>query len=621
MIIHYGGFYYMLRVKIKEINGEFDREFNLNTTTSDFYYKKFPDTYISPNFSYKSLLDELNISVDILKPYNDCEDYIFLYASDIWCKLNLSNDFIVSKHFKLISHKIGASKYFTFLTNAFKEDLKTNLLISIYEDENLLLDFKQEIFSYKGLIFLLNDILEDRTVKTKLKVFDDYNYGIFWVKDKKIIKINNNVSGFLKKHNLKSINFNNLNFKNLTHAEFLKVYKQLSTGEISSYTDEILFEDKANKNYFYFKVYLNSQSGDEGLVKFSCFNITKVRREKLKAEFYKQDLNLVQKLSKFSLRYGSISNLNDWSPAIYDILEVPENQRKNISRDTILYNQLGSAVKNEFDQFIKDPESFNSFYSKDFSIVSFKGNMKFLTYHAVYLKDFYNESDSIISSIVQDITELHNYELKLKKSNKELSQVLKVKEDLLKEVHNRVKNNLQIILSLLNLNMRFNQNNPLETLSNTKNYIKTISLMHEKTYESTSLNGVNIKSYLTDLIDLKIKPLKDNINLNLSISNVELSNDIVIPFSLIISIIIEKIFKYSSSNVKGELTVKLKLKEDKVNFKLKYEDYSLDDFNVFQDFTDLSFILIQALANQINADLELNPLSNGLELNLIFSKS
>jgi two-component sensor histidine kinase len=341
----------------------------------------------------------------------------------------------------------------------------------------------------------------------------------------------------------------------------------------------------------------------------------------LKAEFYKQDLNLVQKLSKFSLRYGSISNLNDWSPAIYDILEVPENQRKNISRDTILYNQLGSAVKNEFDQFIKDPESFNSFYSKDFSIVSFKGNMKFLTYHAVYLKDFYNESDSIISSIVQDITELHNYELKLKKSNKELSQVLKVKEDLLKEVHNRVKNNLQIILSLLNLNMRFNQNNPLETLSNTKNYIKTISLMHEKTYESTSLNGVNIKSYLTDLIDLKIKPLKDNINLNLSISNVELSNDIVIPFSLIISIIIEKIFKYSSSNVKGELTVKLKLKEDKVNFKLKYEDYSLDDFNVFQDFTDLSFILIQALANQINADLELNPLSNGLELNLIFSKS
>ncbi|WP_413828361.1 sensor histidine kinase [Methanobrevibacter sp. UBA46] len=611
----------MLRVKIKEINGEFDREFNLNTTTSDFYYKKFSDTYISPNFSYKSLLDELNISVDILKPYNDCEDYIFLYASDIWCKLNLSNDFIVSKHFKLISHKIGASKYFTFLTNAFKEDLKTNLLISIYEDENLLLDFKQEIFSYEGLIFLLNDILEDRTVKTKLKVFDDYNYGIFWVKDKKIIKINNNVSGFLKKHNLKSINFNNLNFKNLTHAEFLKVYKQLSTGEISSYTDEILFEDKANKNYFYFKVYLNSQSGDEGLVKFSCFNITKVRREKLKAEFYKQDLNLVQKLSKFSLRYGSISNLNDWSPAIYDILEVPENQRKNISRDTILYNQLGSAVKNEFDQFIKDPESFNSFYSKDFSIVSFKGNMKFLTYHAVYLKDFYNESDSIISSIVQDITELHNYELKLKKSNKELSQVLKVKEDLLKEVHNRVKNNLQIILSLLNLNMRFNQNNPLETLSNTKNYIKTISLMHEKTYESTSLNGVNIKSYLTDLIDLKIKPLKDNINLNLSISNVELSNDIVIPFSLIISIIIEKIFKYSSSNVKGELTVKLKLKEDKVNFKLKYEDYSLDDFNVFQDFTDLSFILIQALANQINADLELNPLSNGLELNLIFSKS
>ena len=37
--------------------------------------------------------------------------------------------------------------------------------------------------------------------------------------------------------------------------------------------------------------------------------------------------------------------------------------------------------------------------------------------------------------------------------------------------------------------------------------------------------------------------------------------------------------------------------------------------------TELSFILIQALAKQINADLELNPLSNGLELNLIFSKS
>ena len=612
----------MLRVKIQETNGEFEKEFNLNTTKSDFYNNKLPNTsYVLPNFSYKSLLDELNISVDILKPYNDGEDFIFLYASNVWEKLKIPNDFIVSKRFKLISHKLGASEYSTFLTKAFKDDLKTKLLITIYEDNNLILNFKQEIFSDKGLIFLLNDFLDDKTVKTKLKVFEDYDYGIFWVKDEKIIKINNNVSGFLKKHNLKSINFNNLEFKNLTHKEFLKVYKQISTREISSYTDEIVFEDKNSKNYFYFKVYLESSSTDDGLVKFSCFNITKIRRAELKARFYKQDLKLVQKLSKFSIRYGSPGNLNNWSPAIYDILEVPENQRKNISLDNILYNQLASDVRKEFDKFIQDPESFNNLYSKDFHIVSFKGNMKFLTYHAVYLKDFYNESDSIISSIVQDITELHNYELKLKKSNKDLSQVLKVKEDLLKEVHNRVKNNLQIILSLLNLNMRFNQNNPLETLNNTKNYIKTISLMHEKTYESNSLNGVNIKSYLTDLIDLKITPLKEDVNLYLNISNVELSNDIVIPFSLIISIIIEKIFKYSNSNVKGELIVNLGLKEDKVNFNLEYKDYSLEDFNVFQDFTDLSFIVIQALANQINADLDFKPLSNGLELSLIFNKS
>ena len=113
---------------------------------------------------------------------------------------------------------------------------------------------------------------------------------------------------------------------------------------------------------------------------------------------------------------------------------------------------------------------------------------------------------------------------------------------------------LQIILSLLNLDMRYNKGNPLETLINTKGYIQTISLMHEKTYESSSLNGVNIHHYLEDLSKrLLLNSNKPNINLHLKIDDIELPNDIIIPFSLILNILIDYFYTHQNQILRAFL--------------------------------------------------------------------
>ncbi|WP_413826856.1 histidine kinase dimerization/phosphoacceptor domain -containing protein, partial [Methanobrevibacter sp. UBA313] len=235
------------------------------------------------------------------------------------------------------------------------------------------------------------------------------------------------------------------------------------------------------------------------LIQFTCFDISNTRRSELKAESYKKDLDLVQESSRFAIRYGPVNDLNDWSPMIYDILEVPQDNRANVSLDTILYNKISDSQKKDFEDFKLNPEKYDYLFNDYVPVKSYSGNDKFLSYHAVYMKDLEDDSKSRISSILQDLSEIHEYDEELKRSNEKLSELLNEKGLLLKGVHHQVKDNLQIILSLLNLDMRYNKGNPLETLINTKGYIQTISLMHEKKYESSSLNGVNIHHYLEDL--------------------------------------------------------------------------------------------------------------------------
>ena len=104
--------------------------------------------------------------------------------------------------------------------------------------------------------------------------------------------------------------------------------------------------------------------------------------------------------------------------------------------------------------------------------------------------------DKIIGlrGILVDITELKDAENKIKAS-------LKDKEVLLKEVHHRVKNNMQIISSLLNLQIDYlNDENAIDILKESQNRVKYMAIIHEKLYLSKDLTQINFADYIQNLV-------------------------------------------------------------------------------------------------------------------------
>ena len=114
-----------------------------------------------------------------------------------------------------------------------------------------------------------------------------------------------------------------------------------------------------------------------------------------------------------------------------------------------------------------------------------------------------------------------------------MEETLKTKEFLLSEVHDRVKNNLQLILSLLNLELRYHPDKPEEAVKNTRDRIQNMVLVLELIYKSEDEN-VDIESYITNrLNDLFKEYNADNITLHQNIENFRIEMYNAIPIGLI----------------------------------------------------------------------------------------
>ncbi|MBX2959739.1 MAG: sensor histidine kinase [Flavobacteriales bacterium] len=145
---------------------------------------------------------------------------------------------------------------------------------------------------------------------------------------------------------------------------------------------------------------------------------------------------------------------------------------------------------------------------------------------------------------------------------------------LMKEVHHRVKNNLQIIISLLRLQKGNLAPEIQQKFDESINRIMTMSLIHSKLYQSNDFSKINIKSYIEDLINeiLFSLSIDDNINTNI-VSNVDtIGLKTIVPLGLILNELLSNSFKHAfKENESGEIAIEI----NKINnheFELNYYD-------------------------------------------------
>ncbi len=174
----------------------------------------------------------------------------------------------------------------------------------------------------------------------------------------------------------------------------------------------------------------------------------------------------------------------------------------------------------------------------------------------ISLSPIETEEGMLVSAAIRDITERKLVETRLRSS-------LKEKEVLLKEVHHRVKNNLQIVSSMLNLQMeKLSDAKAIELFKESQNRVRSIALFHEKLYQSRDLGRVEIADYLKGLANglfatYGVNP--DDIVLAVDTEDIPLGVDAAISCGLIVNELVSNSLKHAfPERRKGQVEVTLR---------------------------------------------------------------
>jgi two-component sensor histidine kinase len=200
----------------------------------------------------------------------------------------------------------------------------------------------------------------------------------------------------------------------------------------------------------------------------------------------------------------------------------------------------------------------------------------------------------------------------LQRQNESIKKQKEEKEVLLKEIHHRVKNNLQVINSLIRLQCAYTDDKvALDLFDECQNRIISMALIHEKMYEAHNLSNINIEEYITELAQnlLRSYRLNQRIDLDIDVKVETLSLDTLIPLGLLLNELISNSLKHAfKTRESGKITVQLE-RNAKGMFELVVGDNGVGlpaDFN-FSSAHTLGMELVVTLTSQLDGTISRLP--------------
>ena len=207
------------------------------------------------------------------------------------------------------------------------------------------------------------------------------------------------------------------------------------------------------------------------------------------------------------------------------------------------------------------------------------------------------------------------YHLTIEASYKKLEESNKQKDFLLKEIHHRVKNNLNIVASILGLEkFESNIDEVHKLINQNKLRIESIAMVHEILYESSDLENINFKTYVKKLTThiLNTESHDENIKLKLNIIKLSLSIEDMMQFGIVINELMTNSIKYAFPKEKGIINITL-IQEEHC-YKFTYQDNGIGLQNTKQGFGSS---LIEMSVQQLDGELTIIH-QNGLSHEICF---
>jgi|GEM_PF-922895 len=186
-------------------------------------------------------------------------------------------------------------------------------------------------------------------------------------------------------------------------------------------------------------------------------------------------------------------------------------------------------------------------------------------------------------------------------ANQELHKSVSIKEALLKEVHHRVKNNLQVIISMMWLQRRRTHDEAVHTLiDDSTARLQSMAVIHEMLYQSHDITMVNLQDYLRSLVDLcRRNWLSESVRIDASFQPLEINMDSAVTIGLICNEVLSNVFKhaYRDTDTGNKLVIRCEQRGNRVSLRIKDNGIGFEGFT--QNKKCIGIMLVHSLADKL----------------------
>lgn len=282
------------------------------------------------------------------------------------------------------------------------------------------------------------------------------------------------------------------------------------------------------------------------------------------------------------------------------------------TRDEILKMSIPDMEVNESEQEVA--EHMRYVMENEFDVFESKHRRKDGTIYDLFISVSYDEKRNEFIVFLRDISEK-------KKQEAKILEALTEKEILLNEVHHRVKNNLQIISSLVYLqSLKIKNASVKDYFDQVLNRIKTIALVHEHLYQAKDYSKVDFMEYISELISI-VKETYYNPNTDINVvveSHAKIKFEKAIYCGLIINELLSNSFKHAFKGMsRGE--IKIKFTRENGNYLLAVSDNGLgiQDTESLKKENSMGIVIVQSLVEQLKGKITFN-MNNGTTIDINF---
>lgn len=201
------------------------------------------------------------------------------------------------------------------------------------------------------------------------------------------------------------------------------------------------------------------------------------------------------------------------------------------------------------------------------------------------------------------------------------AESLREKETLLREIHHRVKNNLQVISSMLSIQSSLiGDTKALEYFQDARTRIQSMALVHEHLYESTSLARLDLRDYVDELVATVFHSMDTTgggIRVETDVAEISLDLDHAIPLGMVINELVSNAIKYAYPHGSGEIDVTLSYVEKHAQLEVRDEGVGIPSATL-EKRESLGLQLVEALAGQLRGTVSFENTDPGLRVRFDF---